>query len=212
MSQGLGSLSPVDRELFNQFGRASRVEPTFSLVHQAFENIVDSQPSSVAVEHDGNTITYHDLEKLSNKLANSLIRKGLKPRQRVCLVLQRSINLVVAILAVLKCGCQYIPLDGGVVPDNVMAHIFKDTQAQYVLCFEKFHHRVQQFTTHTNTIVILDAARDEESTSSISGGRPVVSLNSSDGAYIIYTSGTAQGFLEVNFLTLERNHRQPKRR
>jgi non-ribosomal peptide synthetase component F len=193
MSQSLESLSPVHRELFNQFGRGPRVEPTFSLVHQAFESIVDSQPSSVAVEHDGNTITYHELEKLSNMLANSLISKGLKPRQRVCLVLQRSINMVVAILAVLKCGCQYIPLDGGVVPDNVMAHIFKDTQAQYMLCLEKFHHRVQQFTTSTSTIVILDAAR-EKSTSSISGGRPVVSLNSSDGAYIIYTSGTAQDF------------------
>lgn len=207
----LETLCPADREFFHRFGHGPRVEPRFSLVHQAFEDVVDTQPSLVAAKHDGNTVTYHELEKLSNILANNLIRNGLEPRQRVCLILQRSIDMVVAILAVIKCGCQYVPLDGGVVPDNVMSHIFEDTQAQYVLCLEKFHHKVQQLAGSTTTIVVLDAPRDEKS-SSISTERPAVSLDSSDGLYIIYTSGNARSFSEANFLTLKRNHRQTKGR
>lgn len=191
MFHELESLCPADRDRFLRFGHGSRVEPKFSLVHKAFEDVVDTQPSLVAAEHDGNTVTYHELERLSNVLANSLIRSGLQPRQRVCLVLQRSIDMVVAILAVIKCGCQYVPLDGGVVPDNVMSHIFEDTQAKFVLCLEKFHHKVQQCAGSTTTIVVLDAPKDEKS-SSVSTEKPAVSLDSSDGLYIIYTSGNAR--------------------
>ncbi|OAF58720.1 hypothetical protein VC83_05144 [Pseudogymnoascus destructans] len=162
MFHELDSLCPADRDLFHHFGHGLRVEPRFSLVHQAFEDVVDTRPSLVAAEHDGNTVTYHELERLSNVLANNLIQSGLEPRQRVCLVLQRSIDMVVAILAVIKCGCQYVPLDGGVVPDNVMSHIFEDTQAQFVLCLAKFHHKVQHCAGSTTTIVVLDAPREEK--------------------------------------------------
>ncbi|OBT67569.1 hypothetical protein VE03_03817 [Pseudogymnoascus sp. 23342-1-I1] len=203
MFSELETLCPTDRDLFRRFGRGARVEPGFSLVHKSFEDVVDTQPSLVAAEHDGSTVTYQELENLSNALANRLIRSGLQPRQRVCLVLQRSIDMVVAILAVIKCGCQYVPLDGGVVPDNVMSHIFKDTQAQYVLCLEKFHNKVQQLAGSATTVVILDTPRDEKS-SSISTERPAVSLDSSDGLYIIYTSGNARSFSEANFLTLKK--------
>ncbi|KFY29922.1 hypothetical protein V494_08373 [Pseudogymnoascus sp. VKM F-4513 (FW-928)] len=185
----LESLCPTDRDLFNRFGHGARVEPRFSLVHEAFENVVDAQPSLVAAEHDGNAVTYHEIDELSNILANNLIRDGLRPRQRVCLVLQRSIDLVVAILAVIKCGCQYVPLDGGVVPDNVLSHIFEDTQTQYVLCVEKFHRKVQQLVGPAAKVIILDAPKDKKHWS-VSTKRPAVSLDSSDGLYIIYTSGT----------------------
>ncbi|OBT90101.1 hypothetical protein VE02_02524 [Pseudogymnoascus sp. 03VT05] len=70
-----------------------------------------------------------------------------------------------------------------------MSHIFEDTQAQYVPCLEKFHHKVQQCAGSTTAIVVLDAPKDEKS-SSISTERPAVSLDSSDGLYVIYTSGT----------------------
>ncbi|KFY66362.1 hypothetical protein V496_02104 [Pseudogymnoascus sp. VKM F-4515 (FW-2607)] len=154
MFSGLETLCPTDRDLFRRFGHGARVEPGFSLVHKAFEDVVDTQPSLVAAEHDGNTVTYQELENLSNALANRLIQNGLRPRQRVCLVLQRSIDMVVAILAVIKCGCQYVPLDGGVVPGNVMLHIFHDTQAQFVLCLEKFHNKVQQLAGPATTVIV----------------------------------------------------------
>lgn len=203
MFHELESLSPTDRDLFRRFSHGPRVEPKFSLVHKAFEDVVDTYPSLAAAEHDGNTVTYRELEILSNLLANSLIRNGLQPRQRVCLVLQRSIDMIVAILAVIKCGCQYVPLDGGVVPDGVMSHILEDTQAQYVLCLEKFHHKVQQCASSTTTIVVLDAPKDEKS-GSLSTERPTVDVNSSDGLYIIYTSGNARSFLGENFSDVEK--------
>jgi non-ribosomal peptide synthetase component F len=197
--QALERLPVVDQQRFNDFGRGPQVLPAFSLVHQAFESIVDCQPSSVAVEHDGHIITYGELEKLANVLANRLIATGLRPQRRVCLVLQRSIHMVVAILAVLKCGCQYVPLDGGVVPDNMLTHIFKDTSAPYVLCLEKFRHRVQKFTGTKNTVFVLDGQTDDEN-DSILAPRPAVDLNYSDGAYIIYTSGMLRSAFVIYLL------------
>lgn len=199
--QGLGSLCSADREIFNRFGRGPHIEPIFSLVHEAFESIADRQPSSTAAEHNGAAISYHELERLSNILANHLIINGLKPRQRVCLVLQRSIDMVIAIIAVLKCGCQYVPLDGGVVPDNVLSHIFKDTQAQYILCLNKFHDRVHKFASSTSAIVVLDAPNNGGRSQTLTK-RPAVRVVSSDGLYIIYTSGSTQNPLRVNILTL----------
>lgn len=106
----LDVLSPADRVLFNSFGRGPKIDIPFEYIHQAIEHFVDIQPDAIAAEHEGVTITYRQLETSANILANRLIKSGLQPRQRVCLVVQRSINMIVAILAVLKSGCQYIPL------------------------------------------------------------------------------------------------------
>jgi non-ribosomal peptide synthetase component F len=109
----LETLSPTDRSLFNHFGRGQSIWPPFSLIHQAFENVVDTQPQSMAVDHDGRSMTYRELEEAANILASRLMLQGLRHQQRVCLVVQRSSFMTIAILAVLKCGCQYVPLGGG---------------------------------------------------------------------------------------------------
>jgi len=183
--QGLESLAFSDQIIFNQFGRGADIPPPFKLIHKAFESVVDQQPTVIAVEQDGRNLTYHELEKAANGLANKLVSMGLEPRQRVCLVVQRSLPMVIAMLATLKCGCQYIPLDGQVTAESALRHILKDTDAPFILCLEKFHSKVQQLAHPANTIVVLDSSlEDPESTA-----RPHVRVRKSDGAYAIYTSG-----------------------
>jgi non-ribosomal peptide synthetase component F len=183
--EGLQNLTFSDQILFNQFSRGRDNPPSFSLIHEAFESVVDQQPNGIAVEHDGRSLTYHELEKAANGLANRLISMGLQPQQRVCLVVQRSLPMVIAMLAVLKCGCQYVPLDGQVTAESALRHIMKDTRAPFVLCLERFLGKIQQLADTASKIVVLDASLEEPK----AAWRPAIGTKQSYGAYAIYTSG-----------------------
>ena len=186
--QNLSSLSPEDRILFQSYGQGPKIPAPFSLVHKAIENTIDNNYMSPAVVHSGRSITYGELERDANILANRLISMGLQPRQRVCLVYQRSIPMVIAILAVLKCGCQYVPMDGGVVSDESLVHILKDTAAPVVLCLEKFYQRCKQFAPQDTFILALEDLLDN-SHERASDARPHAEVSTDDGVYVIYTSG-----------------------
>ncbi|KAF8849268.1 nonribosomal peptide synthetase 12 [Acephala macrosclerotiorum] len=183
--QGLEGLAFSDQVLFNQFGRGRDIPTPFRTVHQAVEAIVDQQPNVIAVEQDGRNLTYYELEMAANGLANRLISMGLEPRQRVCLVVQRSLPMAIAMLAILKSGCQYVPLDGQVTAESALKHIINDTKAPFILCLEKFYDKVQKLAPYGTTIVVLDSSLEEPS----SFTRPVVQVSKQDGAYAIYTSG-----------------------
>ncbi|TGJ79830.1 hypothetical protein E0Z10_g8932 [Xylaria hypoxylon] len=186
----IDNLSLEDQRLFNQFGRGPRVDIPFNLIHKAFENIVDSHPHVTAARHhDGTTITYQELDRRANILANELIRRGLRPNDRVCIVVSRSIELLVGILAVLKAGAQYVPLDGSIVADSALDHIFNDAGSQIILCLSKFRTKLEPHAQKTKSeIVELD--RQDQKAHSDNDARPNVLINSSFGAYMIYTSGT----------------------
>lgn len=182
--RGIESLSGQDKHLFNQFGRGQTIPRPFTLIHKAFEHFADIQPEQAAASHNGETITYGMLDCEANCLANLLVQQGLQPRQRVCVVVQRSIPMLVAILAVLKTGCQYIPIDGGVVTEQMLSHIFRDTQAPVILCLKKFEEKVKRMAAYDQQICVIDGPQP-----ATSAERLDVAVDEKDGAYIIYTSG-----------------------
>ena len=182
---GVSASASTDQALPSQHGRGLVVPVPYSLVHQAFESIVDSHPTAIAATIGGRTITYQQLDIAANGLAHHLIESGLEPRQRVCLVVQRSFEMLIGIFAILKAGCQYVPIDGGVASEQALQHIFVDTGAKFILCLPKYLEKTHQFAN--DDTVIIDLSRD--TSASPSTERPQVSVSSSDGAYIIYTSG-----------------------
>lgn len=183
--QGLDAL-PVDQQaLLSRFGRGPRVQVPHPTVHQAFEHAADAHPSALAARFGTTSITYGELETAANRLANHLIDSGLHPRQRVCLVVQRSFEMLVGIFAILKAGCQYVPVDGGVASDVSVGHIMKDTGCRFVLCLPKFAEKVQRLADSTVTVVPLGIDVDALA----SEGRPQVNVTGADGIYAIYTSG-----------------------
>lgn len=184
--EGMSSLSLADQELLGRFGRGPTVPVPQSLVHKAFESIVDSHPEAIAAKVGDKTITYLQLDIAANRLAHHLIESGLKPRQRVCLVVQRSFEYLIGILAVLKAGCQYVPTDGGVTSDESLQHIFNDTGARFILCLPKFWDKVRRFAK--KDAIILALAMDIGAFYSTE--RPNLDVSSGDGAYAIYTSGS----------------------
>lgn len=182
---GLSGLPQEDRVLLSRFGRGPALKVPHATIHEAFESIADSHPQQVAARFNGQSITYQELDLAANQLANYLIANRLQPRQRVCLVVQRSITMLVGILAILKAGCQYVPVDGGVCSAEAMAHIFQDTGAQFILSLSKLEEKVRQNAGSSKTIVLLDSKLE----ASYSQERPRIHVDSQDGAYAIYTSG-----------------------
>jgi non-ribosomal peptide synthetase component F len=182
---GFTHLPVEDQSLLSRFGRGPVIQTPFSSITEAFESIVESHPDVVAAKHDGKTITYQQLDIAANRLAHHLIQSGLAPRQRVCIVVQRSFEMLIGIFAVLKAGCQYVPIDGGVTSEQAFAHIFSDSNARFILCLPKFWDKVRRFARRDAVIFALST----DVGAFYSPTRPAVQVSSKDGAYAIYTSG-----------------------
>lgn len=104
--RAISNLSEGDQQLFSQFGVGTPNAAPFECLHHAFEHHVLVQPNAIAVEHLSESLTYADLDSRANRLAHRLRTLGIVPGMRVCLLVQRSIHMVIGILAILKAGGQ----------------------------------------------------------------------------------------------------------
>ena len=182
--------SGVDQSKFIRFGQGILKEASHKLVHKAFSTTAAINPLLIAVEHDGDRSTYAELDVASTNLSRRLMRLGLRPRDRVVLLVQRSISMVVAIFAVLKSGCQYVPIDGGVASDDALAHVLSETKAPFVLCLDRYQQRAYEFALPGTQILSLEHFRNTLTDCDADIGR-TISVDADDGAYIIYTSGSS---------------------
>ncbi|KAL5524650.1 hypothetical protein ACEPAF_9790 [Sanghuangporus sanghuang] len=185
-TDALAALSPSDQALFASFGCGDSQQVPFFCVHHAFEFHANSQPTAIAVEHLERSITYAELESQANVLAHQLRNIGVKPGTRVCLLVQRSIPMVTGILATLKAGGQYVPLDGGIVTQSTLEFIVQDSNASVILVMQEFAHRVSRFADRQ--IVVLEDALTNGARQKYS--KPYDLSSPDDGIYVIYTSGT----------------------
>ncbi|MCA7015389.1 AMP-binding protein, partial [Dickeya dadantii] len=95
--------------------------------HERFEQQAARQPDAVAVVFEGQSLRYGELNRRANQLAYWLIELGVQPDQRVAIVLERSCDLVVALLATLKAGGAYVPLDPG-YPKERLNYMLSDSE------------------------------------------------------------------------------------
>ncbi|RYH23628.1 MAG: hypothetical protein EON54_24830, partial [Alcaligenaceae bacterium] len=119
-------LPPEERELLlhNLNQETVTYLPT-RLIHQLFEAQVINDGKAIAVECEGETLTYAELNAKANRLAHYLIQLGVRPDTRVGLCVSRSTGLVVGILGILKAGGAYVPLDPAYQSQRLM-HILQD--------------------------------------------------------------------------------------
>lgn len=104
--------------------------------------------------------------------------------------------MLVGIVAVLSCGAQYVPLDGGVVPDSTLQHVSSQTGAtsSTILCLRSTHYRVADLEV-TNVVIIDDEEQSDDDL--YSNNLPIDDLAEPDnGCYVIYTSGMLPWFLK----------------
>jgi amino acid adenylation domain-containing protein len=146
---------------------------------------VTKSPSRVAIECGDRTVTYLEMENRANQLANHLIAAGVKKQELVGIYLERSPELVIALLGVLKSGGCYVPLDP-LFPQERLAYMIDDARISIVLTQSTL---VSSLPGGQHTLVCLDADREcifKENTIS-----PKIDRCVSDLAYTIYTSGSS---------------------
>ncbi|KPG02253.1 AMP-binding protein, partial [Mycobacteroides immunogenum] len=96
-------------------------------IPELFGRWVVRDPGAVAVSCGGRAVTYRGLDEASNRLAHVLVGHGAGPGRRVALLFSRSVEAVVAILAVLKTGAAYVPIDPS-VPDARLGFVLSDAE------------------------------------------------------------------------------------
>jgi amino acid adenylation domain-containing protein len=151
---------------------------------QAFEWQADRQAAAVAVDLATQSLTYRGLNERANQLAHRLQKLGVGPEVPVALYLERSLDMVVAILGVLKAGGCYVPMDLA-YPRERLAFMLEDAAAPVLLTQEAL---LPQLPAHAAKVVCLDSELDEISTEPASTPKSGASRESA--AYIIYTSGS----------------------
>jgi myxalamid-type nonribosomal peptide synthetase MxaA len=152
-------------------------------IHQLFEAQVARTPNAVAIVCGEQQLTYKELSRQSDQLASRLKQGGIKSETRVGICLSRSPETVVAILAVLKAGAAYIPLDPE-FPSERLAFILRDGNAQAVITR---HETSSNLPDSAVEILFLDDEADKQWNEEHTTFEPVTSENL---AYIIYTSGS----------------------
>lgn len=190
----LDGLSLADRVLFSKFSKGPSQSIPHNVVHHAFEAVALAHPQVTAIRnYDGTTITYRELNRRANMLANELrVTFGLRVGDRVVLVYSRCIEMVVFILAVLKAGGQYVPLDGGIVTDDTLGFDIVDSNAPVVICLPKFREKVLRSIPprRQGMVSVIDLDQNSRLWRHGNSSHPMVNVGSDHGAYVIYTSGT----------------------
>lgn len=142
------------------------------------------RPEIVAVSYGAKQISYSDLNTRANQLAHYLRRRGVGPDVRVGVLLERSIEMVVALLGVIKAGGAYVPLDGSNPPQRL--RFMLEDAAVALLLTEQGQPEV--VTDGTTEVVYLD--RDWQQFANESRENPGIVTSAENLAYVIYTSGS----------------------
>ncbi len=154
--------------------------PTEVCLHELIEERVDRAPDRVAVSFEAEELTFGELDSAANHLARRLRGLGVGPEVPVGVFAERSPEMVIALLAVLKAGGAYLPLDPD-YPADRLAFMLADSRVPVVLAHERLLPRLPE---HEARVLRLDGVGAERGERLASGAR------ASNLAYLIYTSGS----------------------
>ena len=183
-------LSPDDKRaliakiLHKKAGHQTGNFPRGSSIHALFEAQAGRSPGSVALACGPETLTFEQLNQRANQLAHLLRSKGVGPESLVGICLDRSFNMVVAILATLKSGAAYVPIES-FYPAQRISYILDDAGISTLLTER---HLIDSLPTSDCNVICLDS--DAETIITQSSDDPTSEVISDSAAYVIYTSGS----------------------
>ncbi|MFE1905733.1 amino acid adenylation domain-containing protein [Streptomyces gardneri] len=172
--------------VLDEFGVAPREVPELSWP-AAFERQVRRRPDAVAVVCEDRELTYAELNASANRLARLLAARGVGAEDVVGVALPRSPELVVALLAVMKAGAAYLPLDADHPRDRI-AYMLADAGARTVLTVRELAGELPGAGDVTH--LLLDDPATAEALAAQAGADPDVPVALDQAAYVIYTSGS----------------------
>jgi amino acid adenylation domain-containing protein len=167
-------------------GPAVDVEPCVG-AHVLVERQVARAPDRIALRADHQVVTYGELDNRANQLAHHLIESGVGGGDLVGVHLERSVEMVVAVLAILKAGAGYVPLDPALPPGR-LNFMVEDTAVTLVISRADTVKLGAADGLGPPVLVLLD--RDAAAIAGCSSTRPLAGCHGRDRAHVIYTSGS----------------------
>ena len=185
--QRLGELplldAPERRQTLSEWNPAQREYAVQGTLQQRFEEQARQRPQAVALILDEQRLSYGELNARANRLAHCLIARGVGADVPVGLALERSLDMLVGLLAILKAGGAYLPLDPA-APEERLAHILDDSGVRLLLTQGHLLERLpRQAGVEVLAIdgLVLDGYAESD---------PLPTLSADNLAYVIYTSGS----------------------
>ncbi|MCD2826346.1 amino acid adenylation domain-containing protein, partial [Pseudomonas aeruginosa] len=185
--QRLGELplldAPERRQTLSEWNPAQRECAVQGTLQQRFEEQARQRPQAVALILDEQRLSYGELNARANRLAHCLIARGVGADVPVGLALERSLDMLVGLLAILKAGGAYLPLDPA-APEERLAHILDDSGVRLLLTQGHLLERLpRQAGVEVLAIdgLVLDGYAESD---------PLTTLTADNLAYVIYTSGS----------------------
>jgi amino acid adenylation domain-containing protein len=170
-------------EKLAQFNNTKSVYNKDVCITELIEKNAALYPDKVAINFEGTIVNYSDLVSKTNRLANYLIKQGIGPGNVVALSVDRSERMVIALLAILKTGAAYLPLDPD-YPKKRIEYIIDNAKAQALITSKKY----QGYLETTATVFLLEDALVESE--SFSDKNFKTAADGESLAYLLYTSGS----------------------
>lgn len=120
------------QQLVIDFNNTKKKYSSDKTISRLFEEQVEKTPDSIAVSYEGSKLSYRELNEKANLVASSIVRKGIQKDSVVGIMTERSVNMIVGILGILKAGCGYMPIDPDYPADRIN-HMLSDSDCKLVL-------------------------------------------------------------------------------
>ncbi len=175
------------RELLTAWNDTARPREAGLRVHELFERQARRTPGAVAVAQGGAALTYGELDERSNRLARRLVRLGVGPEARVALCVERTPEMVVALLGILKAGGAYVPLDPS-HPAERLGMVIEDSAPAVLVTEEGL---LGALPPHSVPVLCLDRDGGTAAETAAESAAPLERPGDGESlAYVIYTSGS----------------------
>ncbi|MEM9136704.1 MAG: amino acid adenylation domain-containing protein [Cyanobacteria bacterium P01_F01_bin.42] len=194
----LGDFHPVSKEELETLNSWNQTQQNYPVrcLSEAFESQVKKTPDAIALRFESASLTYKELNEQANQLAHHLQSLGVVPEARVAVYLERSVELVVSLLAIIKAGGTYVPLDPD-YPSDRLQYILEDVQPalliqdsrQVIQSPPEFGSRSANAGGNA-TPQVLDLADSQDTLQNQTRSNPNSDLKADHSLYILYTSGS----------------------
>ncbi|HEU5382322.1 MAG TPA: amino acid adenylation domain-containing protein, partial [Ktedonobacteraceae bacterium] len=181
----LSLLTEAERHALTPRKHSQAASTPRACLHHLFEEQVQKIPDAIALVHEDHHLTYHQLNQHANRLARRLQTLGVGPEVRVGICVERSFEMIIGIVAILKAGGSYVPLDPD-YPSERLVFMLADASISILLTQQRHLLALPEHAVQGVSLVDIHESLAEEA----STATPVSEVRVANAAYVIYTSGS----------------------
>lgn len=185
----LDVLGAAEQSQLLAFSGAIGALPAQSCLHEVFAAQVERTPHAVALDFAGQQLSYRELDSRANQLAHYLRAQGVGPDVLVAICMERSLDLMVGLLAIFKAGGAYLPLDAN-DPAERLAFMLNDVQVPVLLTQQQVLERLPGLPAMLCTTTLFALDREQSVIDSYPTTAPESGVAGNNLAYVLYTSGS----------------------